>query len=783
MAYREAFRPIYEPSVQLPHLPLPTPGRIPRLADGVSAASDALCAQEYQTLGVNLVTTSPNMKAAASPQYGWCPIEMDTALRYGNYDPIFHPQLWRSRVAHYATIPWPSESTNVSPVLWEVFSPDDFENHDQEGSLRNLKLVVLRAERKQSLEEAWMQARARFRDLEDEWALGRSQILPFNDCKARGLRSASRVLWETLETPIEVEQATPRVVTLQRTLLELHGRLTWLQLQPALHDPPVSPSPVRLELMGAIVGRLEIADRFYRAGIPVWLVRDRSAMPLGWREAAGVVFTPGEDAFRRHRETSAVGRNIWLGEKDTWRPILCVCGAGDLKRYAAMKRYLQRICASRDWAWTKLQEWPDWVHGEYMDAAQDSELDIPNGTAATRLLLKALRPSRATLQPLTSDKDQLDWAGLEAPPVGDYSPASGPSRSTPASEAASKNAMPMSKSGSWPSRDGATGVLAKFYDMPPPMPCILAGWREAASRAAAGFLDNAKVPECVDAKYTLPPPEFMATLNDTAVRTYLKWRPLLLLRLGLPLDKVSSLRSRAWRMVMGKGEMPKPSEKNKRGMSNWRQAELALREAVAHFSHIEDVRLNNLEEGGAQWRGRWVMDNLSQEMRTEIAWECCEANFRFEVLRLDSHRYCLVDSPDSRESDKEEDVESELDASSWDERRNKIFGIFPHWKSKCVPQLYDCNSGFASANSTARARTYLALWELMQTWTRGRVAPLINSLSSVEDLKVHLRDAHESGLDLTDSVVAVASEHIAFEYIRNFIDVFKRPPILPHSLG
>ncbi|KIY60970.1 hypothetical protein CYLTODRAFT_427722 [Cylindrobasidium torrendii FP15055 ss-10] len=230
--------------------------------------------------------------------------------------------------------------------------------------------------------------------------------------------------------------------------------------------------------------------------------------------------------------------------------------------------------------------------------------------------------------------------------------------------------------------------------------------------------------------------------------------------------------------------MPKPSEKNKRGMTNWRQAESALQEAVAHFSHIEDVQMNHLEEGEPQWRGRWVLDNLSPEMRTEIAWECCEANFRFEVLRLDSYRYCLVDTLDfsSREPGKDEDRESELDASSWDERRNKIFGIFPHWKSKCVPELSDCDGGFASADSKVRARAYLALWELMQTWTRGRVAPLVDSLSAVEDLKVHLHDARESDSDLDDSFVAVAGEHIAFEYITNFIDIFKRPPVLPRSL-
>ncbi|KIY63828.1 hypothetical protein CYLTODRAFT_470429 [Cylindrobasidium torrendii FP15055 ss-10] len=739
---------------------------------GQTAATDALCAQEFKTVGINLVTTSPNMTVATSPQYGWCPIEMDTALRYGKYDPIFHPQLWRSRVPHYATIPWPSEATNISPVLWEVFTVDDFENHDQGGTLRALQLVVLRADRKQSVKEAWMQARARFRDFEDEWALGRSQILPFNDLKARGLRSTSRVIWETLETPIEVEQAIARVTTLQRALLELHGRLTWLQLQPALHNPPALPSPVRLDLMGAVVGKLEIADRFYRAGIPVWLVRDQSAMPVGWKEAAGMVFGPDDDAFRNRRETSAAGQSIWAGERDSWRPMLCVCGAGDLRRYAAMKRYLQRMCASSDWAWPKLQEWPDWVHDEYQDAVQDDELDIPDDTAATLLFLKALRPPGATLQCATSNQDQPteeDWADFEAPLTGDHSPASGPSRSIPARVAASGSALPMSKTGLWPSRSGATGASAKFYDMPPPMPRILTGWREAAARAATGFVDNARVPENVDAKYTLPPPEFIATLSDAAVRVYLKWRPLLLLRLGLPLDKVPSLRSRAWRMVMGKGEMSKPSEKNKRGMTNWRQAESALQEAVAHFSHIEDVQMNRLEEAEPQWCGRWVMHNLSPEMRTEIAWECCEANFRFEVLRLDSYRYRLVDSLDfsCRGPAEDEYGESELDANSWDERRNKIFGIFPHWRSKCVAELSDGSDGFASTDSKVRGGAYLALWELMQTWTRGRVPPLIGSLSAVEDLKVHLHIAHESGSDLEDSVVAVAGEHVAFDVFAN----------------
>ncbi|KIY61435.1 hypothetical protein CYLTODRAFT_478621 [Cylindrobasidium torrendii FP15055 ss-10] len=787
MSFNQAFVPSYEPSIQLPRIPSPKSGQIPPLDPGVPVTVlDALCAQEYKTDSVHLVTTSPNMDTVASPQYGWCCVEMDTAQRYGPYDPIFHPQLWRSRVPHYATIPWPSEASGLSPVLWEVFAPDDFSNYDENGALENLRLVTLRDHRKAELRQAWEKLRTRFKDLEEAWALGKSQILPYMDHKALGLLRTARCFFDGLALPVEVEFGIARVTWWQRTALELYGRLNWLELQPTLHDAPSTPYPVRADLMGAVVGKVEIADRFYRAGIPVWLVREEVDMPFRWKDRAQVVVPPHDEGFWRKRPTSVSGENIWIGQSDPWQSTLGYYAAGDLTRYAAMKRHLHRRCSPTYDQWQKPQQLPDWVHDEYLEAAHDGRLDmIPLEDTSTSYAILHTHPR---LRPLAeAEACDTDWGDAQEIQTASLPPSSGPSRAPTQTSGTSRTTAHIVSTCRElpPMRTGANGALAKFFDLNSyAMPAILPGWRQAARKASITFVDNQKVAADVDAKYTLPPPEFIATLSDSAVQTYLKWRPLLLLRLTLPLDKVPSLRARAWRMVLGKGELQRPSERNKRGMTNWKQAESALQEAVSHFPHIEDVQMDKLEAAQPQWAGRWILEPLSDTTRKEIAWECNEANFRFELLRLDRYRYSLkdVDSYSLAEplSGSLTEGGHGLDAATWDERRNKIFELFPHWQSRCVPEHGERVGGFGHSHPEVRGTVYLALWELMQTWTRGRIVPSAHMPTVVERLTAYLcaDDAHDD----TDAV-EVAAEQIAFEYIVNFVDVFKRPPVLPRSLS
>lgn len=169
--------------------------------------------------------------------------------------------------------------------------PDDFDKYAAESALRGLGPVALKEKRFVSLWATQDAVRDRFDAIDIAWSRGESLLHAFVDNKARALRSTVRVLAEGLATPAKLDVTLARVTCLQRTVLELHGRLTWLKLLDALHNPPVEPLHRHRGLMGAVVGRLDIAERFYRvcgywAGACVWLIsQHRWVSQSGWFES------------------------------------------------------------------------------------------------------------------------------------------------------------------------------------------------------------------------------------------------------------------------------------------------------------------------------------------------------------------------------------------------------------------------------------------------------------------------------------------------------------------
>lgn len=219
--------------------------------------------KQYQDL--TILVSSPNMEAMVDPLYGWRDISLHTDFTFGPEDCFVSPQIWRSCVGHLATIPWPSPSSNMSGTHWKVFREDSFQRHAAgDAILGGLQLFVLQPSALEELKLCYERSRSRFDELENEWALGRSQLTPWSDPPARALYHLQRVLFDRLHVPAESEQLTVRVRRLQRTILELHGRLNWMATLPLLRDPPSKPLAVREDWVGALCGSEEIADRMYR---------------------------------------------------------------------------------------------------------------------------------------------------------------------------------------------------------------------------------------------------------------------------------------------------------------------------------------------------------------------------------------------------------------------------------------------------------------------------------------------------------------------------------------
>lgn len=287
MSYIEAFKPEYHANHLQPTVPVLGLGMVPdldpevkrmsfdwhitgcgELTNSSGSATAALYAEDWSHGSTRLAITSPNMSASVWPHYGWCKIQMDESWRFGKFDPMFAPQLWRSRVPHYATVPFPSKkmdrSNGTTLCLWEVWDEAQFAKHAAESELGGLDLYTVDAVPKARLEKELDLVRSRTRKVDEDWSLGLTQLLPNQDATTRALTRSARVAMAGLDAPAELHVAMARVTFLKRTILELHGRLTWLELRPVLYDPPRTPRERRRDLMGAVVGREDVADRFFR---------------------------------------------------------------------------------------------------------------------------------------------------------------------------------------------------------------------------------------------------------------------------------------------------------------------------------------------------------------------------------------------------------------------------------------------------------------------------------------------------------------------------------------
>ncbi|EEB96416.1 hypothetical protein MPER_04455, partial [Moniliophthora perniciosa FA553] len=87
-----------------------------------------------------------------------------------------------------------------------------------------------------------------------------------------------------LDAPAEFERAAMTLALLQRIYLEMWACLLWLsEFRDRLMSPPPIIPETPLDVVGVCVGDLASAERLYRAGIPVWLIR-----PLSERETLEV---------------------------------------------------------------------------------------------------------------------------------------------------------------------------------------------------------------------------------------------------------------------------------------------------------------------------------------------------------------------------------------------------------------------------------------------------------------------------------------------------------------
>ncbi|KIY61125.1 hypothetical protein CYLTODRAFT_460114 [Cylindrobasidium torrendii FP15055 ss-10] len=792
------------PTVQLPTLPATTTGHVPPLAEGtkynVTGGAVGLIKQ-YADL--TILVSSPNMNSMVDPLYGWRSISLHCDFRFGPDDCFVHPQIWRSCVGHLATIPWPSSNSNLSMTHWKVFGDNDLERHAPDDLiLGKLQLFVLKTAALDDLDGCHKQSRDRFRRLEDEWGFGRSQLSPWDDPPARALYQLQQVLLDRLRVPAESEQIIARVCRLQRTILELHGRLNWLSVLPDMRDPPTKPLAVREDWVGALCGSEEIADRMYRASIPVWLVRPGRSDNLPSNVGKWDKEQPSQ------RRQCMLNPSVMDWEYDPFRPYLCHKSAGDVERYTIMDDYLVQLSNPQGEAQEEQHPVPK-TAAPYFESLQDRRFDlrvppakIPKPSVSSYHETGSNSPINICDSSIPTEDEDEPSPHLSVATSSDLpSPCTVQSQSvqppSPVLDATQETTGYKSVNQSHRTQGGhrvafpppGTQDRDKFVDIDhPDLPRMLESWSKASERVR-NENRGVRLADTVGiiSGTALMDPNVLVRQDDVKFKTALKLHDILMLRLELPPPLVGSLRPKEWNWILGLEVLNEPGKANTRGRKRRDEASRLLRaaiEMIPHAKHVDTARLSEVEP---RWRGR-LIDTVSPRDRREFSWEVGEANFRFELLSLDRHRYTLrkpvkeslCEAPDSAAYGQSHEW-SWLDSTSWDERQSKLYTLFPHWRSSLKPDISLAHKGFASKDFAEAGRAVLGLWQLMGSWKESRIRPDEGSDATLEELErvllLSLPTSRKSDLLLS------ASETVAYLYVANFVDVFRRAPFLPRSLN
>lgn len=282
-------------------------------------------------------------------------------------------------------------------------------------------------------------------------------------------------------------------------------------------------------------------------------------------------------------------------------------------------------------------------------------------------------------------------------------------------------------------------------------PLRLSFWDEASHRLAE--LQKFTGPSLLD--HYVPDPVLFVdpnnALKSSLVLSWLRIRPIILWRLGLP-DPPSFV-NRNWRAMLEAADGFRSGSQNRPKM-------LDLLKSFIKESNSAGIVLNehSISSAPAYWNGQLIQCNaygsLDPQIVWEVVWELYEAKFRLEMLTIDRK---LVPEP---EGDGEE---AEMLREVWFARELDVH--------RCWPGLAHCPSiahpGFSSkSNQPLRARYLKGLFHLVKGWPGKKPIELQRAFPK-EDDDLGMREVEDS---------------LANYYVRMFVKVYHRPPAIPHFL-
>lgn len=197
--------------------------------------------------------------------------------------------------------------------------------------------------------------------------------------------------------------------------------------------------------------------------------------------------------------------------------------------------------------------------------------------------------------------------------------------------------------------------------------------------------------------------------------------------------------------------------------------------------------MDNITAIPLTWHGHSV--DLSQPLNPQVTqpilWELLEVSFRWELLALDRWLYDVRAAPEEPGEPGELPQSGSrpwgpLDASTQADREAAVLSGIPHFGGGLLPDLtISQDVGFAAKESRERAEALAALWDVMAGWNQTPKYLSHTSWVVAEGLRGLLKVENLATEDF-DRQLDNAEYHIIYWYIQCFVEVFGRPPQLPH---
>ncbi|KAL0057410.1 hypothetical protein AAF712_015946, partial [Marasmius tenuissimus] len=264
-----------------------------------------------------------------APPINECRVRLQKAFHFSQDDPLFHPQPFNRPIAHLAIMQTPSpDPDHHLSATWVRPTSENFE--------QRAALDVCEGLGRLSRGLYW-----RFHAMT-------SKILERSSSKKEDVYISVqsmqlRSLLERLESQWATESVTfLRFTSTQRQCLELLARLDWIenyQERFMARGVKGKAAPADQEIMGAFLDDLDVVDRLFYAGIPVWYTRlIAQSLDVRVDKAAPFIATDYQQKMELHG-----GYEVDLAEAQPMGRVIYVGLANKPKRYQAMANFVHLL--------------------------------------------------------------------------------------------------------------------------------------------------------------------------------------------------------------------------------------------------------------------------------------------------------------------------------------------------------------------------------------------------------------------------------------------------------